>query len=93
MPRLHPRYMSQHQYEVLHIDDDPLDAVRFDTQTKARFEIECRSGYYVKKTPLGWKLKHIDDSELDAQYFKTKTVAYNNMEYRSGFCIYKVRRD
>jgi hypothetical protein len=85
--------MSQHQYEVLHIDADPLEAERFDTLTRARTNIECRTGYYVEKTPLGWKLNHIDNSELDAQFFKTKTVAYDYMEYRSGYVIYKVRRD
>tara|TARA_R100000734_G_C3304859_1_gene95362 strand:+ start:92 stop:352 length:261 start_codon:yes stop_codon:yes gene_type:complete len=85
--------MSQHQYEILHIDDDPLEAVRFDTQTEARLCMELSSGYYVEKTSLGWKLNHVDDSETAAVYYKTKTLAYNHMEYRSGYCIYKVKRE
>tara|TARA_R100001440_G_scaffold35334_1_gene54398 strand:+ start:253 stop:510 length:258 start_codon:yes stop_codon:yes gene_type:complete len=85
--------MSQYQYELLHIDDEPLEAQRFDTLKEARFIMSIRSGMEVIKTSKGWECNYSDGYDDEASHHKTQRDAYFDMSMRSGYCIYKVRRD
>jgi len=93
MLSLHPQYMSQYQFEVLHIDAEPVEAVRFDTLKQARFEVSVRSGMNVSKTSKGWELNYNDEHDDEASYHPTQKFAYFHMMMKSGYCIYKVKRD